>query len=212
MVRTLGLVLLLCAADGCGSGSIENGGARSGTLPPPEVAAGQSSSASVPASSGSAPAAAPVSRLEVLHHGQPIEAFRTITSAFSPDEGLAATIHCPAGTVPWLTGGRRVAAGAIICLPPLARDGDYTSPIVLSLSRGDPLGPAPTRRAALELIHEWWIGSGVANVSVRAGTVALTANVTLQHRTQPASFTGGVADEVVELRGTLVLVSGSAAP
>jgi hypothetical protein len=189
MVRMRSILAWLGVAAGCGAS-------------PGEPASAAPRAASAPSASAEADVPTPTAKLEVVHRGAPIEAFTTLTRTFSPDEGLPSTIGCESGRVPWLAGGRSMAGGFVVCLPEKLADGVYESPLTLSLSRGAPLGP---RAAApsLELIHAWWMGQAPAKLVVRGDRVDIQSTVTLMHRTHPASFTGGVPDEVVELRGTV---------
>ena len=189
MVRMRSILAWLGLATGCGAS-------------PGEPASAAFRVAAAPSASVEADAPTPTAKLEVVHRGAPIEAFTTLSRTFSPDEGLPSTISCESGLVPWLAGGRSMAGGFVVCLPARLADGVYESPLTLSLSRGAPLGP---RNAApsMELIHAWWMGGATARLVVRGDGVDIQSTVTLTHRTHPASFTGGVPDEVVELRGTL---------
>ncbi len=132
--------------------------------------------------------------------GVVLDGYLTLTRTFAPDEGLAGLVDCGPGLVPWLAGGRASRGGFALCLPREPTDGTYASPIAVSLSRPAPLAPLGPR-SAIELVHEYWIGSGRAQVSIHGGAARVEADVTLGHRTHPASFTGGVDDETVTIKG-----------
>ncbi len=136
--------------------------------------------------------------------GVVLDRYEALRPAEDADDATVAALACPEGFSAFVARNAATHSRLGVCLPRNLAPGTHRSEVVYSITRHE-LRLTNNERD-LDLVHHWWQGRELLDVTVSSEGVELAGEITLDRLATPASFTGGTDPEKVRFVGRAKLV------